>query len=203
MFSSSDNALVDLEYEVKSAPCIDLFDGCACVVPRLPRHVQTNRHSLIASHSHRRKVQLRRQWDGTEDNSPPTSGTKHTLMIWSVSITHYWREITVHQIIITRYFLSIFLCESFEKIVTVAGSLLELLWLFDWRSAGSFQVWQCSLSHSVLCLTNTSSNLLVPSKPTWKLEQKLTFFSNSPACIFSPKCRSYLTQISNCLIGSS
>ena len=76
MFSSSDYALVDLEYEVKSAPCIDLFDGCACVVPRLPRHVQTNRHSLIASHSHRRKVQLRRQWDGTEDNSPP-SYTRH------------------------------------------------------------------------------------------------------------------------------
>ena len=58
---------------------------------------------------------------------PSTPGTKHTMMMWSVSITHYWREITVHQIIITRYFLTIFLCESFEKIVTVAGSLLELL----------------------------------------------------------------------------
>ena len=135
----------------------------------------------------------------------PPSHTRHKTHTDDMEcIDHsYWREITVHQIIITRYFLAIFLCESFEKIVTVAGSLLELLWLFDWRSAGSFQVWQCSLSHSVLCLTNTSSNLLVPSKPTWKLEQKLTFFSNSPACIFSPKCTSYLTQISNCLIGSS
>ena len=105
-----------------------------------------------------------------------------------------------HHSLFSRYFSLWKFWEDSDS-CRVSVGVVVTVWL---KISGKFSsLTMLSLSHSVLCLTNTSSNLLVPSKPTWKLEQKLTFFSNSPACIFSPKCRSYLTQISNCLIGSS
>ena len=180
-----------------------------CVVPLLPRHVQTNRHSLTASHSHRRKVQLRRQWDGTEDNSPitpPPFYTRHKTHDDDVECIDHallagnYCSSDHHHSLFSRYFSLWKFWEDSDS-CRVSVGVVVTVWL---KISGKFSsLTMRSLSHSVLCLTNTSSNLLVPSKPTWKLEQKLTFFSNSPACIFSPKCTSYLTQISNCLIGSS
>ena len=182
---------------------ICLMDGCVWIVPLLPS--QTNRHSLIASRSHRRKVQLRRQWDGTEDNSPP-SYTRHKThtddmeCIDHALLAGNYCSSDHHHSLFSRYFSLWKFWEDSDS-CRVSVGVVVTVWL---KISGKFSsLTMLSLSHSVLCLTNTSSNLLVPSKPTWKLEQKLTFFSNSPACIFSPKCTSYLTQISNCLIGSS
>ena len=86
MFSSSDNAMVDVEYEVKSAPCIDLFDGWECLLLLCFLDMFKPTVSLIASRSHRRKVQLRRQWDGTEDNSPITAPS----LPHQAQNTHWW-----------------------------------------------------------------------------------------------------------------
>ena len=174
-----------------------------CVVPLF----QANRHSLIASHSHRRKVQLRRQWDGTEDNSPITPPSlPHQAqnthwwygVYWSLLLAGNYCSSDHHHSLFSRYFSLWKFWEDSDS-CRVSVGVVVTVWL---KISGKFSS-LTMLSHSVLCLTNTSSNLLVPSKPTWKLEQKLTFFSNSPACIFFPKCTSYLTQISNCLIGSS
>ena len=128
--------------------------------------------TATASHSHRRKVQLRRQWDGTEDNSPITPSLLHKTHTDDMEcIDHsYWREITVHHliIIITRFFSPYFLCESFEKILTVSVGVVVTVWV---KISGKFS----SLTmRSVLSARppNTSSNLLLLSKPTWKLEHR-------------------------------
>ena len=132
--------------------------------------------TVTASHSQRRKVQLRRQWDGTEDNSPITPSLLHKTHSDHVEcIDHsYWREITVHQIIIiTWYFLPpIF----FVKVLRRYWQLPSLCWsCCDCLSEDQREVFKFDNALSTRP-ANTSSNLLLLSKPTWKLEQKLTFF---------------------------
>lgn len=167
--------------------------------------------TVIASHSHnRRKVQLQRQWDGTEANSPitpsPPSYTGHKTHTDDMEcIDHsYWRENYCpsdhhHPVVFSSNF-SLWKFWGDSDSCRVSVGVVVTVWV---KISGKFS----SLTMRPLALsarlTNTSSNLLLPSKPTWKLEQKLTFFSVSPTCTFSPKCTSsYLTQISNCLIGS-
>ena len=143
--------------------------------------------TATASHSHRRKVQLRRQWDGTEDNSPITPSLLHKTHTDDMEcIDHsYWREITVHHliIIITRFFLPIFFVKVLRR---YWQSLLELLWLFEWRSAGSFQVWQCALCsvpghQTLVAIYSSSQNLL----ENWSTE--INIFLNFSGLHISPQ----------------
>ena len=160
-----------------------VFDGCVCVVPRLGRYFQTNRRSVTFTWE-KGAITAPMRWNRGQlphDTLPPTQNT-----LWSCGV---YRSLLLagNYGSSDHHHHSLFSPIFFVKVLRRYWQLPSLCWsCCDCLSEDQREVFKFD---NVLSTrpANTSSNLLLLSKPTWKLEQKLTFFSTSLACIFSPK----------------